>query len=85
MGDAITDESIQGLGHLKKVFAAFEKLAPVASGRDTANNRTLCLQPYASSTLLSMFNPAMQCVRGQSDASALKKVQGLIGGGRVWI
>ena len=85
MGDAITDESIQGLGHLKKVFAAFEKLAPVGTERDTANNRTLLYSQYASLILLSMFNPAMQCVRGLSDASALKKVQRLIGGGRVSI
>jgi hypothetical protein len=85
MGDAITDESIQGLGHLKKVFAAFEKLAPVGTERDTANNRTLFYSQYASLILLSMFNPAMQCVRGLSDASALKKVQRLIGGGRVSI
>jgi hypothetical protein len=83
MGDAITDESIQGLGHLKKVFAAFEKLAPVGTERDTAKNRTLLFSQYASLILLSMFNPAMQCVRGLSDASALKKVQRLIGGGRV--
>ena len=85
MRDAITDESIQGLGHLKKVFAAFEKLAPVGTERDTANNRTLFYSQYASLILLSMFNPAMQCVRGLSDASALKKVQRLIGGGRVSI
>jgi hypothetical protein len=41
MGDAITDESIEGLGHPKKVFAAFEKLAPVGTECDTVNNRTL--------------------------------------------
>lgn len=41
MGDAITDESTQGLRRLKKVFAAFEKLAPVGMERDTAMNRTL--------------------------------------------
>ena len=85
MGDPITDESIQGLGHLKKVFSAFENLAPVGTERDTANNRTLFYSQYASLIMLSMFNPAMQCVRGLSDASALKKVQRLIGGGRVSI
>ena len=43
----------------------------------------VALSQYASLILLRMFNPAMQCVRGLSDASALKKVQRLIGGGRV--
>jgi len=83
MSDAITDESVQGLAHLKKIFKAFEKLAPVGTQRDSAGNRTLLYSQYASLVLLSMFNPAMQCVRGLSDASALKKVRKLIGGGRV--
>jgi len=82
MSDSITDESVQGLAHLKKVFKAFEKLAPVGTQRDSAGNRTLLYSQYASLVLLSMFNPAMQCVRGLSDASALKKVRKLIGGGR---
>jgi len=85
MSGVITDESIQGLGHLKKVFAAFEKLKSAATERDTAKNRKLHYSQYASLILLSMFNPAMQCVRGLSDSSALKKVQKLIGGGRVSI
>ncbi len=80
--DAITDESLQGLGHLKKIFAAFERLAAVGTERDTAGNRRLTYSQYASLVLLSFFNPAMQCVRGLSDASALKKVRRLIGGGR---
>lgn len=82
MEDTITDESIQGLGHLKKVFRALDKLAPVGTDRDSAGNRRLLYSQYASLVLLSMFNPAMQCVRGLSDASALKKVRKLIGGGR---
>ena len=43
----------------------------------------VALSQYASLILLRMFNPAMQCVRGLSDASALKKVQRLIDGRRV--
>ena len=82
MDDAITDESIQGLGYLKKIFAAFEKLADVGTERDSAGNRQLLYSQYASLVLLSLFNPAMQGVRGLSDASALKKVRKLIGGGR---
>ena len=82
MVDAITDESIQGLGYLKKIFAAFEKLADVGTERDSAGNRQLLYSQYASLVLLSLFNPAMQGVRGLSDASALKKVRKLIGGGR---
>ena len=85
MRETITDESVEGLGHLKKVFAAFEKLAPVGTERDKAGNRDLLYSQYASLVLLSMFNPAMQSVRGLTDASALKKVQRLIGGKRVSI
>jgi len=70
MDDAITDEPIQGLGYLKKIFAAFEKLADVGTERDSAGNRQLLYSQYASLVLLSLFNPAMQGVRGLSDASS---------------
>lgn len=83
MTDRVTDESLQGLGHLKKIFAAFEKLGPAGTERDSAGNRKLRYSQYASLVLLSMFNPAMQSVRGLSDASALRKVRRLIGGARV--
>ena len=83
MTEKITDESLQGIGHLKKVFEAFEKLAPVGTERDSAGNRKLFYSQYASLVLLSMFNPAMQSIQGLSDGSALKKVRGLIGGERV--
>jgi len=55
MGDAITDESIQGFEHLKKVFAAFEKLDPVGTERDTAKNRML---------FYSQFDPAQHVQSG---------------------
>lgn len=83
MTDRVTDESLQGLRHLKKIFAAFEKLAPAGTERDSAGNRRLLYSQYASLVLLSLFNPAMQSVRGLSDASALRKVRQLIGGARV--
>lgn len=81
----VTDESLQGLKYLKRVFGAFEQLKEAGTERDRAGNRTLLYSQYAGLVLLSMFNPAMQSVRGLSDASALKRVQKLLGGGRVSI
>lgn len=63
MRETVTDESIQGFGHLKKIFAAFRKLESVGTERDTAKNRTLHYSQYVSLILLSMFNPATMCAR----------------------
>ncbi len=51
MRETITDESVQGLSHLKKIFAAFKKLAPVGTERDKPKNREQFFSQYASLVL----------------------------------
>src|SRR5436190_2029485 len=55
------------------------KLRPDGCARDRAGNRTLFYDQYASLVLLSMFSPAMDSLRAIRQASALKKVQALLG------
>ena len=71
------DESLEppvlGAKYLRRVLDQFRKLDAVGIERDTAGNRKLLYSHYAGVLLLSLFNPAMQSVRGLSDASQLKK------------
>src|SRR5258706_552341 len=61
----------------------FGRLRKAGTERDTAGNRRLLYSHYASLVLLSLFNPAMQSLRGIQEASQLKKVQKRLGTGRV--
>lgn len=68
---------------LKRARHLFDRLHQAGTERDTAGNRTLHYSHYASLILLSLFNPAMQTLRGLQQASQLKKVQKRLGMGRV--
>ena len=70
---------IQGARLLKRAIEQFRQLESVGVERDVAGNRKLLYSHYAGLVLLSLFNPAMQSVRGLTDASKLRKVQKLIG------
>lgn len=61
----------------------FARLREAGTERDQAGNRTLFYSHYASLVLLSMFNPAMQTLRGIQEASDLKKVRKKLGSVRV--
>ncbi len=61
----------------------FRQLESIGVERNVAGNGKFMCSHYASLVLLSPLKPAMQCVRGLSDASKLRKVQKLIGNQRV--
>lgn len=73
---------IQKLRIVKRARRLFECLARSGTERDKAGNRTLLFSHYASLFLLSMFNPAIQSLRGLVQASELKKVRKQLGTGR---
>ena len=74
---------IQGARLLKRAIEQFRRLESVGVERDVSGNRKLLYSHYAGLVLLSLFNPAMQSVRGLTDASKLRKVQKLIGNQKV--
>ena len=81
--DQAVEGPIQGARLLRQVIDQFQSLKSVGTERDTADNRKLLYNHYAGLVLLSLFNPAMQCVQGLADASKLKKIQKLLGNQRV--
>ena len=72
-------EDVQRLRLIKRAHRLFDHLHDAGVKRDKAGNRTLLYSHYASLVLLSMFNPAMQTLRGLEEASKLKKVQQKLG------
>jgi hypothetical protein len=81
-----TPAPIGDVRHLRVVTRAnklFRRLRQAGTERDAAGNRQLLYSHYASLVLLSLFNPAMQSLRGIQEASGLKKVQERLGTGRV--
>jgi hypothetical protein len=74
---------IQKLRIVKRARRLFECLSQAGTARDKAGNRHLLYSHYASLVLLSMFNPAIQSLRGMAQASQLKKVQKQLGTSRV--
>jgi hypothetical protein len=81
----IDPASVQGVKYLKRLFGMLERLAPAGTQRDRAGNRQLLFSQYAGLVLLGLFNPTLQALHALSQASALRKVQKAIGGGRASI
>ncbi len=77
--DGLAAEQVRGAKYLEKVFALLAALRDDGCARDRAGNRTLFFDRYASLVLLSMFSPAMDSLRAVQEASALTKVQRLLG------
>jgi len=75
-------EDVQRLRLIKRAHQLFAHLHDAGVERDKAGNRTLLYSHYASLVLLSIFNPAMQSLRGLEQASKLKKVQQKLGMGK---
>ena len=78
---ALDPDQVRGAKYLGKVFPLLAKLRPDGCARDRAGNRTLFYDQYAALVLLSMFSPAMDSLRAIRQASGLKKVRALLGGG----
>jgi hypothetical protein len=75
----LTNQQVRGTKYLDKVFPLLTRLRTDGCARDKAGNRTLFYDQYASLLLLSMFSPAMNSLRAIQQASALAKVQKLLG------
>jgi len=74
---------LRGLKYFKILGTLLDRLHDEATPRDRAGNRKLFFDQYASLLLLYFFNPIVTSLRGIQQASALAKVQKLLGCQRV--
>jgi len=79
----LEEASVQRLRIVARANDLFARLRDAGRERDAAGNRKLLYSHYASLVLLSLFNPAMQTLRGLQSASELRRVQKKLGTGRV--
>ena len=75
----IRAEDLEGFKYFKILAPFLEKLHTIGTERDRAGNRELFFDQYGSLTLLYFFNPILTSLRGIQQASALKKVQKVLG------
>jgi Transposase DDE domain len=75
----IHDTDLQGLKYFKLLGPLLQRLHDDATARDRAGNRVLHFDQYACLLLLFFFNPIVKSLRGIQQASALAKVQRLLG------
>jgi Transposase DDE domain len=68
-------EDLQGFRYLVHFRCLFDSLHCCAIQDDTAGNRRLFYDQYASLLLLYFFSPALDSLRGLQQASTLQKVQ----------
>ena len=73
----------QKLKLLARFHHLLERLAPAGTERDTAGNREFLYSHYAALILFGYFNPAMNSLRGLTQASTIKAVQKKLGVPRV--
>lgn len=75
----IEEKDLHGFKHFKLLMPVLEKLHGDGCRRDKAGNRILHYDQYAALILLYFFNPIVTSLRGIQQASALGKVQRLLG------
>jgi Transposase DDE domain len=75
----IREKDLQGLKYFRLLQSLLDRLHEAATARDRAGNRQLHFDQYASLLLLYFFNPIVTSLRGIQQASALGKVQRLLG------
>jgi hypothetical protein len=75
----LTAKDLQGLKYFKVLQPLLERLHTVGTERDQAGNRQLFLDQYAALLLLYFFNPLLTSLRAVQQASALDKVQRVLG------
>jgi hypothetical protein len=79
----IHDRDLKGLKYFKLLRPLLDRLHDDAGARDRAGNRRLFYDQYACLLLLSFFNPILKSLRALQQASALAKVERLVGCPRV--
>ena len=75
----IREKDLSGLKYFKVLGPLLDRLHDDATQRDGAGNRILHFDQYAGLLLLGLFNPIIDSLRGIQQASALAKVQKLLG------
>jgi len=80
---AVHAAELRGLKYFKILGPLLDRLHNHATQRDRAGNRKLFFDQYASLLLLYFFNPIVTSLRGIQQASAIGKVQKLLGCQRV--
>lgn len=75
----IRDKDLVGLKYFQVLGPLLDRLHADATARDRAGNRQLHFDQYAGLILLVFFNPLVDSLRGLQQASALAKVQKLLG------
>jgi hypothetical protein len=75
----IRGSDLRGFKYFKILGPLLDRLHDDASQRDRAQNRKLHYDQYAALILLYFFNPILTSLRGIQQASALDKVQKLLG------
>jgi hypothetical protein len=79
----VREKDLQGFKYFDRLVPLLDRLRDVGTARDQAGNRQLFYDQYALLMLLFFFNPILTSVRGLQQASALAKVQKLLGISRV--
>jgi hypothetical protein len=72
-------QDLQGFKYFRLIVPLLERLHKVGTARDHAGNRQLFFDQYAGLLLLYFFSPIVTSLRGLQQASALDKVQNLLG------
>jgi hypothetical protein len=75
----ITAKDPRGFKYFRLLQPLGERLRPVGTARDTAGNRELFFDQYATLLLLYFFNPIVTSLRGLQQATGLDKVQKRLG------
>jgi hypothetical protein len=75
----IRAKDLVGLKYFQVLGPLLDRLHADATARDRAGNRQLHFDQYAGLLLLVFFNPLIDSLRGLQQASALAKVQKLLG------
>src|SRR4051794_40715114 len=77
--DQLDEPDVRGAKYLRRVLALLGRLHADATARARAGNRTLFHDQDAALLLFAMFSPAIDSLRAVRQASALPKVQKLLG------
>src|SRR3974377_1878587 len=72
-------QDLQGFKYFRLILPLLDRLADVGTARDQAGNRELFFDQYTALLLLYFFSPVVTSLRGLQEASALEKVQKLLG------
>jgi Transposase DDE domain len=77
--DSLTEDDLRGFKYFRTLLPLFARLHETACQRDAAGNRILHFDQYCCLILLQLFSPAVATLRLIQKASAMEKVQRILG------